>query len=103
MATSSLPEGIQRELLDATGKTTITPHNLRHTSAVVRLNQMLTNGDEMDEALQKLRALFGWSRTSMMPTLYARALFQDRLATVWSEAFDERVDIVRKARLKAER
>jgi hypothetical protein len=51
----------------------------------------------MDEALQKLRAFFGWSRTSLMPTLYARALFQDRLATIWTEAFDDRVELIRNA------
>jgi len=49
----------------------------------------------MEEALQKLRTFFGWSRTSSMPSRYARAVFEDRLASVWNDAFDERVALLR--------
>jgi hypothetical protein len=49
----------------------------------------------MDEALQKMRTLFGWSRNSDMPLHYARAVFEDRLANVWNNAFDDRVAILR--------
>ena len=48
----------------------------------------------MDEALQKLRTFFGWSRTSNMPLKYARAVFEDRLAGVWSNAFDDPMAIL---------
>lgn len=90
-----LPVHVVRELESRTGKTTVTPHDLRHTCAVVRLHQLLQNGDSMDEALQKMRTFFGWSRQSTMPSRYARAVFEDRLAGVWNNAFDDRVALLR--------
>lgn len=91
----NLPDSIKDELSYQTGKKVISAHALRHTCAVVRLNQLLLQGDEMDEALQKMRSFFGWSRQSDMPQKYAKAVFDDRLATVWSSFFDERVDFIR--------
>ncbi|MDZ5802601.1 tyrosine-type recombinase/integrase, partial [Stenotrophomonas maltophilia] len=91
----SLPRAALKELTDRNQKTTITPHDLRHTCAVVRLNQLLQQGDPMEEALQKLRAFFGWSRESQMPVRYARAVFEDRLSSVWNDALDERVSVLR--------
>lgn len=91
----SLPASVIKELKDRTGKTSISAHDLRHTCAVVRLNQLLNQGDSMDEALQKMRTFFGWSRTSDMPRKYARAVFEDRLASVWNNVFDDRVAILR--------
>lgn len=64
---SQLPRYVADELFDRTGKKTITPHDLRHTSAVVRLQQLLEQGDSMEEALQKLRTFFGWAKTSLPP------------------------------------
>lgn len=93
--TLSLPKSVLKDLKDRTGKTTISAHDLRHTCAVVRLNQLLTQGDSMDEALQKMRMFFGWSRSSDMPRKYAKAVFEDRLASVWNNAFDDRVTILR--------
>jgi integrase len=90
-----LSREVLAELKDRTGKDAITPHDLRHTCAVVRLHQLLERGDEMDEALQKMRTFFGWSKTSMMPARYARAVFEDRLASVWNDAFDDRVALLR--------
>lgn len=90
-----LPAPVLNELKDRTGKESITPHDLRHTCAVMRLHQLLQQGDSMDEALQKLRTFFGWSRTSTMPSRYAKAVFEDRLAAVWNDAFDERVALLR--------
>jgi integrase len=90
-----LPAHVIRELESRTGKTTVTPHDLRHTCAVVRLHQLLQHGDSMDEALQKMRIFFGWSRQSTMPSRYARAVFEDRLAGVWNNAFDDRVALLR--------
>ncbi|WP_407472544.1 site-specific integrase [Xanthomonas campestris pv. raphani] len=89
-----LPTHVIQELKDRTGKVSVTPHDLRHTCAVVRLHQLLDQGDPMDEALQKLRAFFGWSKDSQMPVRYARAVFEDRLASVWGKDFDERVSIL---------
>ena len=93
--TRGLPIEVLTELKDRTGKVAITPHDLRHTCAQVRLHQLLERGDAMDEALQKLRTFFGWSRTSTMPSRYARAVFEDRLAGVWNDAFDDRVALLR--------
>lgn len=93
--TDSLPQGIKRLLQDHNGEQTITPHDLRHTCAVVRLNQLLAEGVPMDDALQRLRAFFGWSRTSDQPLRYARTVFEDRLASVWKDEFDERVSVLR--------
>ncbi len=93
--TAALPASILKDLKDRTGKHAISAHDLRHTCAVVRLNQLLTQGDSMDEALQKMRVFFGWSRSSNMPRKYARAVFEDRLALVWNNAFDARVAMLR--------
>jgi integrase len=90
-----LPVAVLSELKDRTGKSSITPHDLRHTCAVMRLHQLLEQGGTLDEALQKLRTFFGWSKTSSMPSRYARALFEDRLAGVWNDAFDDRVALLR--------
>jgi integrase len=89
--TEFLPKDVMQELYDRTGKTVITPHDLRHTCAVIRLNQLLGQGDSMDEALEKIRAFFGWSRDSTMPLKYAKAVFEDRLANTWNDIFDDRV------------
>lgn len=56
--TNSLPPNLRKSLRDHTGEDSISAHDLRHTSAVVRLNQLLSAGVEMDDALQRLRALF---------------------------------------------
>lgn len=92
---SHLPVSVLKVLSDRTGKTSISPHDLRHTCAVVRLNQLLTKETPMDVALQKLRTFFGWSRASDMPRKYARAVFEDRLANVWSNILDDRIEILR--------
>lgn len=75
--------------------TSISAHDLRHTAAVVRIKQLLANGDAMPEALQKLRSFFGWSPTSPMPQLYAKAAFEERLETVWTDEFDDRVAMLK--------
>ena len=78
-----------------TGKNSVTPHDLRHTCAVVRLNQFLNNGDTVELALPKMRVFFGWSRVSNMPSKYARAVFEDRISSVWSNIMDDRVEVLR--------
>lgn len=92
---ANLPPRTIKELVDRNGRSTVTPHDLRHTCAVVRLNQLLRQGDSMEEALQKLRSFFGWSRESQMPIRYAGAVFEDRLSTVWNDSLDERLAVLR--------
>jgi integrase len=92
---NALPDAVRRELRDRTGKASVMPHDLRHTGAVVRLQQLIDNGDSMDEALQKMRTFFGWSKKSVMPLRYARAVFEERLADVWNDSFDDRVALLR--------
>lgn len=77
----AIPSDVMSHLTDRTGKTSITPHDLRHTCAVWRLSQLLQHGDSMDESLQKMRSFFGWSRESSMPSRYAKAVFEDRYLT----------------------
>ena len=93
--TLALPAFALKELEDRTGKCSVSPHDLRHTCAVLRLNQLLSQADPMDVALAKLRTFFGWSKASAMPSRYARAVFEERLADVWNSTFDERVDFLR--------
>ncbi|MDO9421064.1 MAG: site-specific integrase [Herminiimonas sp.] len=90
-----IPKTVIKDLEARTAKTSITPHDLRHTCAVVRLQQLLEQGDSMDEAIQKIRTFFGWSRESTMPSRYARAVFEDRLSSVWNNAFDDRITLLR--------
>lgn len=90
-----LPIDVLQELHDRTGKKSVTCHDLRHTCAVLRLQQLLERGDAMPEALQKLRTFFGWSKESDMPSRYARAVFESRLANVWNGEFDDRVAVLR--------
>jgi integrase len=92
--TSSLPKSALKVLYERTLTDSVSPHDLRHTCAVYRLKQFLEKVD-MREAVQLMRAFFGWSRSSDMPLRYARAAIEDRLATVWRTEFDERVDVLR--------
>jgi len=78
-------------LYDRTGMRSISAHDLRHTAAVVRIKQLLAKGDPMPETLQKMRSFFGWAVDSPMPQLYAKAAFEERLNTVWNDAFDDRI------------
>ncbi|WP_370156495.1 tyrosine-type recombinase/integrase [Ferrovibrio sp.] len=93
---SSLSKGAAADLSRVLGRQVITPHDLRHTCAVVRLTQFIDAGTEMAVALQKLRAFFGWSYASEMPRHYARAYFENRLSTVWSDQFDIHTDALRR-------
>ena len=91
----TLSESVLQDLKNYTGIAGITPHALRHTCAVVRLNQLRDRGVEMDEALQQMRTFFGWSRSSEMPQRYARAYFEDSWTKIWGNIFDDRVAVLR--------
>ncbi|NVI82709.1 site-specific integrase [Janthinobacterium sp. BJB401] len=90
-----MPASVRKLLQDKNKKDSISPHDLRHTCAVVRLNQMLEEKVPMVEALQRLRSFFGWSYKSDMPLRYARAVFEDRNANVWARILDDRIELVR--------
>jgi len=71
-------------------------HDLRHTSAVVRMRRYQDTGNDLDKAQEKLRTFFGWSKKSDMPRLYAKAYFETSLDEVWGEKFDHFVDALRR-------
>jgi integrase len=87
---AALPAACTKLLTERTGMASISAHDLRHTAAVIRMKQLLARGNAMPEALQNMRSYFGWSANSPMPQLYAKAAFEERLATVRSDEFDER-------------
>lgn len=88
---SASMSGVNMKILkERTGMSSISPHDLRHTAAVIRMKQLLSKGDPMPEALQKMRSFFGWAVNSSMPQLYAKAAFEERLSKVWSDEFDDR-------------
>lgn len=91
----ALSKAAARELWKRRKETWISPHDLRHTAAVVRLRQLVSSGIELEVAMEMLRGFFGWSPESDMPRLYGRAYFDERLATVWNADFDARVEILR--------
>jgi integrase len=90
-----LSKAAARELWNRRRETWISPHDLRHTAAVVRLRQLVSSGIELEVAIEMLRGFFGWAPESDMPRLYGRAYFDERLATVWNADFDARVEILR--------
>lgn len=96
MLSHSLKPSAIKELTRLRSISCIRPHDFRHTCAVMRLRQFVDAGTDMDTALQKLRVLFGWSRNSTMPQRYARAYFEERLATVWQDAFEVHIDALRR-------
>lgn len=76
----------------------ITAHDLRHTCAVIRISSFKEGEIDEAKALEKMRAYFGWSRTSDMPRLYARAYYETHLASVWNDTFDTHVETLRSIR-----
>lgn len=85
----------RQALVDDMREPKISAHDLRHTCAVVRLTHFLDSGIPMDEAVERLRAFFGWAYVSQMPRHYARAYFENRLAAVWQDSFDSHVEALR--------
>lgn len=83
------------KLLAAVRRSSVTPHDLRHTAAVLRLTKYRNSGLDLDTAIEKLRVFFGWSVESAMPRHYAKAYFESALSDVWDDSFDSFVDILR--------
>lgn len=75
----------------------ITPHSLRHTAAVLRLQRFVESGLHLEEAVQRMRPFFGWARSSDMPQHYARAFFDPLHAAVWEETFNDSLASLRGA------
>lgn len=73
----------------------VSPHDCRHTSAVVRMTLYKEAGYDIQQSIEKLRVYFGWSKKSDMPRHYAKAYFETSLAEVWNEKFDTYVDALR--------
>lgn len=94
--TEALSEEAKKSLKKQ-GLTGVSCHDLRHTSAVVRMRRYQDIGNDLDKAQEKLRTFFGWSKKSDMPRLYAKAYFETSLAEVWNEKFDDFVDALRRA------
>lgn len=94
-ATRALSENARRSL-EKQGHQGVSCHDLRHTSAVVRMRRYQDIGIDLDRAQEKLRVFFGWTRGSQMPRLYAKAYFETTLAEVWGEKFDLFVDALRR-------
>lgn len=95
VATEALSD-IAKQSLKKQGLPNVSPHDLRHTSAVVRMRRYQDAGMSVDKAQEKLRVYFGWSKNSAMPRLYAKAYFETTLAEVWDEKFDTFVDALRR-------
>jgi integrase len=84
-----------RAALKARGKVSVEPHDLRHTAAVRRLYGYRSAGFSHSEAVEKLRAFFGWHEDSPMPARYARAYYETEYDTVWQDNYDSYVDAIR--------
>ncbi|RWX20055.1 site-specific recombinase [Rhizobium hidalgonense] len=93
-ATKALSDDAKRSLA-AQGLTSVSCHDLRHTSAVARMKRYEEDGIAIDKAQEKLRKFFGWSKTSEMPLLYAAAYFDTTHDEVWREKFDRFVNSLR--------
>jgi integrase len=92
----NLSKAAKRELWNRQRPVKITPHDLRHTCAAVRLNQLVDDDhSRLPMAIEQLRPFFGWSRDSDMPKLYARTYFEAQIASVWKDDFDARVEFLR--------
>ncbi|WP_244840120.1 tyrosine-type recombinase/integrase [Mesorhizobium sp. 131-2-5] len=95
VVTEALSERAKKSLSNQ-GLDSVSCHDLRHTSAVVRMRRYQDAGLDLDRAQEKLRVFFGWSKNSNMPRLYAKAYFETSLAEVWDEKFDQFVDALRR-------
>jgi integrase len=93
--TSALSPQAKAELNELTGAQYIRAHALRHTSAVVRMKQLLATGNTEEHAMMHLRSFFGWAKTSVMPLHYAKMALDERLNEAWNDKLDDRAVILR--------
>jgi integrase len=62
VAQDSLSDPAKRAMRRS-GKSSLSAHDFRHTSAVVRLQRYRDAGFTLEEAIERLRPFFGWART----------------------------------------
>ena len=93
--TTALSQEARTQLLDLTGAKNVTAQALRHTAAVVRMKQWLAAGKTLEQAMAKMRIVFGWSKNSTMPLHYAKAALDERLNDSWNEQLDDRLSMLR--------
>lgn len=89
------PESLARFHDRCGNKRYISPHDLRHTCASARFGLFMKADSNRELALQRMRSFFGWSRTSDMPEVYARAAIQDDLVRGWNQLFEQRIHQLR--------
>ena len=87
------PEALQ-SFRQRTRKKIISPHDLRHTCACSRYIAFLSD-DDRENAMQRMRVFFGWSKNSTMPDTYARAAIQDDVKNSVARTFDAMLDTYR--------
>ena len=95
-ASSALSAESKNILQDRMKTSTVSAHDLRHTCATMRLAHCREIGVDEEDALQRLRAFFGWSYASSMPRLYAAAHWEYSLEATWERTFDVHVDLLRR-------
>lgn len=93
--TDCLSSQSKSALFESCGKTTVSPHDLRHTSVVLRLKRIVAGGKSLSEAIEDLRVFYGWAKDSDMPQHYARAYFEGELSEQTSERIELAVETVR--------
>lgn len=92
-ATESLSPDAKLEL-NAAGLTSVSCHDLRHTSAVFQLQKYRDSNIEIEEAEKRLRRFFGWKDGSEMPRLYGRAFFEPKAHEVYERTLEQTREIL---------
>jgi len=87
-----LSQDAKTELEYITGNSTFSAHSLRHSAAVYRIRSFREAKIEMSQAEALMRLFFGWSNTSSMPRRYAKAYYQEQLATTWFNEMNKYLD-----------
>lgn len=96
LSAAMAPHALQRFKERTGGKKRVSSHDLRHTCATVRYELFIKIDRDKELALQRMRAFFGWAIESDMPAIYARAAIEDDLMRTWNDAFDRRVNVLRR-------
>jgi len=89
---SSLSKRSKDILFSNNEKLKITPHNFRHTCAVMRIKEFLSREIEMGTAEELMRIFFGWSKTSQMPAYYSKAFYEGKLQEFIGMDFSQRLE-----------
>lgn len=92
-ATAALSPDARLEL-KAAGLTSVSCHDLRHTSAVFQLQKYKDANIEIEEAEKRLRRFFGWKDGSEMPRLYGRAFFEPRAHEIYERTLEQTREIL---------